>query len=89
MVIVFILYFYYNVHMLDLTGLFLYITLNPKKKKLKTKTERNREGQRVSMNILQFHLPHLSFFFSSFISEIAGRFFYLLIQQESPLIPLR
>jgi len=70
MVIVFILYFYYNVHMLDLTGLFLYIT------HLK-KTERDRERE-ISMNFLQFHLPHLCFlvfFFIFYSSEIAGGLF--------------
>ena len=41
MVIVFILYFYYNVHMLDLTGLFLYIThLNKENRERRTERER-------------------------------------------------
>lgn len=67
MVIVFILYFYY-VHMLDLTGLFLYIThLNREKQ-----TERERYPWIFSSFIYLIFLFFFSIFYSS---EIAGRFF--------------
>lgn len=78
MVIVFILYFYYNVHMLDLTGLFLYIThLNQKKKKNQKQKQRETERDRDihEYSPVSFTSSFFFFFFIFYSSEIAGRFF--------------